>query len=407
MKNTFIQLHLFSGYAICLLFPIFQKIIPLLIAFWAVSFLTFGYSKKFFQNIYKNKVAFALLLFFIIHVVSLQYTENIDSGKFDVESKLSFLIFPIILSNSTFYYSIRTLKYNLYSFILGNFIASIICLSNAFYKWVYLDASFQYFTYVDLSYFMHPTYFAMYLGFSIIAAVYLLKTMNKNKLAQCIFLGLSIFIFSIMTYLLSSKAGIIVFVFLTIHIILSFVKNNKQRLILLTGVILGLSILFSFNNRFNRLIQTAKQTVLSNNASVEKLESTTQRIYVWRSATELIKENWLLGVSAGDLKYILSETHYSEKFDPEKSKLLNAHNQYLETFLSVGIFGIGLLLFWLVYPLLFLNDDNRLLIIGLFVIIAINFIFESILNRQEGITFISYFWLLLFSFFHLTQTRKT
>ena len=402
MKNILIQIHLFSGYAICFLFPVFQKIIPLLIALWGLSFLTFGYSKDFFKNIYKNKLTFFTLLFFIIHVIALLYTENLDSGKFDVESKLSFLIFPIILSNVHRYYTNNILKYILYSFVSGNLIASLICLSKAFYKWHYFDVPFQYFTYVDLSYFMHPTYFSMYICFSIVSIVYLLKYSQPKKLSK-IFLVFTAFIFTLMIYLLSSKAGILVFIFLIFLMIISVIKKVRLRIIIIGSSAILMLVLFSFNNRFDRLIETVKYTVLSDENDFENLESTGQRIYVWKSATELIKENWLIGVSAGDLKYKLSETHYSEKFDSTKSKLLNAHNQYLETFLSVGIFGICLLLLWLIYPFFFINNEYRLLIIGLFIIIAINFIFESILNRQEGITFIGYFWLLLFS---LNQQKR-
>ena len=397
MRQYIFILHLFIGYLICLLFPFYQKLIPLLIVLWAFTFLLIGIRKDFFLKIYNNKTALFILLFFLIHVISLLYTENLASGKFDIESKLSLLVFPIIMSNSICFYNKKVIDKFFLLFIVGNLFASLYCLFNAFYKWAYLDASFQYFTYVDLSHFMHPTYFSMYLSTTLLGCFYLL---SKHKLLfnlRSVFYIFSILLFTVMIYLLSSKAGLIVLCLLIFYFAKFYFKNLKKLILMAIVLLLIFSGIVASNDRFSSIKNSVLNTVQNKTTKSDNYSSSEQRIHVWKSTLELLKDNWLIGISAGDLKYKLTENHYSKKADPEKEKYLNAHNQYLESFLSVGILGIILLLSWMIYPVLYLDYTYRFIIVGLLIIISINFVFESILNRQEGITFISFFWLLFAS----------
>lgn len=77
---------------------------------------------------------------------------------------------------------------------------------------------------------------------------------------------------------------------------------------------------------------------------------------------------------------------------------LNAHNQYTDTLISVGIIGLILLIGFFIIPvsLIVKNRNFDLLIFSLIVIIAFNSFFESLFERQMGIMFFTFFYFLLF-----------
>ncbi|MEX2482968.1 MAG: O-antigen ligase family protein [Brumimicrobium sp.] len=398
MKEKLLKLHIFIGILICFLLPLYQKIIPILIVLWALSFLIFGISKDFFKNILKNRNAFAGILFFVIHFIALLYTENIKSGWFDIESKLSFLIFPIIMSQSSSYYSKKTINRFLEGFIVGCIVASIYCLCLAFYKWLFLDVPFQYFTYVDLSAILHPTYFSMYLSFALIASIYLFVNHYKKSRIQKMFLVFVLSLFAIMIYLLSSKAGLLTCFILVLFLVFYFVKRKKLLVLVFLSTVVVFAVLLTTHSRFSSFRVSLIENVFNSDDNTEVTNnSTDKRFKVWKTALSLVKENWLIGVSAGDLKYKLTDKYHPNKSDSEEANYLNAHNQYLETLLSVGIFGFLILFFWLFEPLSKITIKKSLLILGLFIILIINFTFESVLNRQEGIVFVVFFWTLLIS----------
>jgi len=71
---------------------------------------------------------------------------------------------------------------------------------------------------------------------------------------------------------------------------------------------------------------------------------------------------------------------------------LNVHNQFLETFVGQGILGDIILLLLLIYPFIqSLKKQNYLFALFL-LLIGINFLFESMLNRQAGVLFFAFFY---------------
>ena len=77
---------------------------------------------------------------------------------------------------------------------------------------------------------------------------------------------------------------------------------------------------------------------------------------------------------------------------------LNAHNQYSETIITIGILGLLLLFGFFIIPVyLWIKNKNfDIVFFSLLFIIAFNSLFESIFERQMGIMFFVFFYLLLF-----------
>jgi O-antigen ligase len=76
--------------------------------------------------------------------------------------------------------------------------------------------------------------------------------------------------------------------------------------------------------------------------------------------------------------------------------LINVHNQFIETYLGLGLFGLSCLIIML-FSLLYYGIRNKYLLPIMFaVIIFFNFNFESMLNTQAGVFFFAFFFCLSF-----------
>ena len=78
---------------------------------------------------------------------------------------------------------------------------------------------------------------------------------------------------------------------------------------------------------------------------------------------------------------------------------INAHNMFFETIISVGIFGLLLLLAYFVIPLVLWikNKTFDMLYFSFLLMIGFNALFESIFEVQLGIIFFCFFNVLLFN----------
>ncbi|ASS50522.1 MAG: hypothetical protein A3D31_13240 [Candidatus Fluviicola riflensis] len=120
-----------------------------------------------------------------------------------------------------------------------------------------------------------------------------------------------------------------------------------------------------------------------------------QRLEYWKAARAIIKENWLLGVGSGDVdqRFKLYYNTHSTLLQPELQ--LRAHNQYMTSWISSGIFGlIGFLAWW--FAFLFIGWKKRSFIVVAFAGIAMSsFLIEDTLETLMGVVFISLFYGLL------------
>jgi len=150
-------------------------------------------------------------------------------------------------------------------------------------------------------------------------------------------------------------------------------------------------LLFSFmkNERIKYYFEDG-----SSNSFLEKFKED-NRVPIWKSAVMVIKQHPVLGVGAGDASYELKKQYVNEGYSEMYYNNLNAHDQYLEILLGMGLIGFLIFISILGY-IVYRAILKRSLLYSFFIIIIIIFcLFESILNRIAGITFFSLFSFLL------------
>lgn len=343
----------------------------------------------------KNKWSFVLLGFFFIHVLGYFFSANKSEALTAIEIKLSFLAFPILLFASD--YNELQVKKIIISFVSGCILVSAMCLFRACFLYFFQD--YNAFFYTEFSYFMHPSYFAMYLVFALLIVMlfypkWLVHLSNLN-----IKIGFISVIFLMTIFLCSSKMGLIT-AFLLLPTTLFIILFNRGYPKIIIGLVLslvfGIVIAYKlFPSPFERLKVAFKVTASSEKIDKTDAESTAVRILIWKESVKLIKENLAFGTTPGDANDKLVQSYEKEGLTGALNKKLNAHNQFLQSFIGTGVIGFFILLVMTIGAFIYgLVKKNYIL--SLFsLLITFNFLVESMLQAQAGFIFFVFFFCLL------------
>lgn len=351
-------------------------------------------------ELYRNKIHFKnstsnilLIAFYLWHIVSITYSLNKDVAIFDLEVKLSLFIFPLIwlfVKDTVFFY--KTLINNLY--ISSSFLVSSYLMILSLHAYFTTDSLPRY---TDFSILLHPSYYALYLGLSIIITIYsLIKAKNKLLITAYLF---AIILFLINIYLSESKSGYIATLLILVYtaLYLGFKKSKLVTIISVLLIFIGLLFIFNNNPRFQTAFNVLNkyEEVLDNPRS--KNSSTSMRILAWNASSKIISNNIILGVGAGDIKSELNNKYKELNYEYLIKYNLNAHNQFLETWLGQGLIGLILLLLVFIIPFIKAIKNKDFILQGFLIIVFINFLVESMLNTQAGVIFFAFFYSFLVS----------
>ena len=115
------------------------------------------------------------------------------------------------------------------------------------------------------------------------------------------------------------------------------------------------------------------------------------RVAINITALKTIADRPVFGYGAGDGPDALIERYGVEGYQSLKEQHLNAHNQYTETALAVGVVGLLVMLWWLVMPLIvaWRRKLGQWEVLVLTFIVMFSLLFESILERQMGAQFVA------------------
>jgi len=115
------------------------------------------------------------------------------------------------------------------------------------------------------------------------------------------------------------------------------------------------------------------------------------RLIMWAASAQVFAEH-PLGVGTGNVDDYLTDK-LNEIGQPHMAKKkLNPHNQFLQTGVEVGIVGLTLLLLIVFYGIYYSIKTKNWLLLFLIISLAFNCLFESMLQRQSGIVFYT-FWI--------------
>jgi O-antigen ligase len=385
--------------------PILPRLVPVIIALMSLNWIVSGIYLKTIPQLFHERWRSLTLLFaslYLLYLLGMLYSTDYDYGWFDLEVKMSLFIFPLIFATSdlTIFTHSRS-RFFFGSFITGCVVGSLILLGHAWLVNVKSGIRDPFY-YTNLAWYFHSSYLAMYYTFGIgIVLYYLYCDFKEQPIQKTICLALLILYLEALIFLLSSKAGLITLVTTEVLfvLLLIFKKVGLTRIVLISVIMgmafIGLSMIFPF--AFTR-ISTADSAITSPKTMQTNLEDgTVARMEIWKLSIGLIKQHFIFGVGTGDVKNVFLESYKQQNLYPIFRKKLNAHNQYLQTFVTLGVVGFGLLFLSLMVPAYWSLRNGKYPYFLFIVIFAVNILFESMLETQAGVIFYAFFNAFLFS----------
>ena len=353
------------------------------------------------KDLFRQKwpIILAPVCYFLLHVIYFMF----DPKWIYLEEKLMFFLVPVLgLPVFVSDYFSKNLSILLKSFIYGILLICLFLFLRATWESIsFADGVFNFepltdknvsrYNWEQFSIFEHPTYLTIKVLWTICLLVFTGSSLSiSEKMRLLLMLYLSILVF-----LLSSRAGIMILSIILIYFIYTCLKKIRRRLLLLLIIPLILFAAYkitTLNRRMNRMLAETIERSAIEKTGIKGLDPRTKS---WFSAMNLIKEKPLFGVGL-DARNILAAEYTRQGYKTEAELRLNAHNQFLETQLTFGVFG-SLILFWMLGIIFMKRKESwgSELIYSFLIIVIISMFFESILVRQWGIMFFILFYCFL------------
>jgi len=252
---------------------------------------------------------------------------------------------------------------------------------------------------------MHPAYFSIYLNLGILFLLERLFIRNADSGYKCLEVLLIIFLFATIS-LLSSRTAIVTSFGSVIFYsgIKLFKRKSKKKDFAILAVIIASAVIMQvsamhFFNRFTQVTQAIQQSaspvpdtpVENHQATQSENNSTSAHYLIWKNAVGLIKQHLIFGVGIGDVHDELNKEFVKNNFKFGIEKDFNPHNQFLNTMVALGITGLILLLALFFLPAYVAWQQKNWICFFFLVIIFLNCLTESVLERQAGIIFFAFF----------------
>lgn len=407
MKNSYnqYQILLFTGFLFGFFLPLSTKISNVLIIIFLVGIGYLVFRKQLIFN--KSSVSvlkFSTLILIIPLVLSIFFHGEITAVLGLFGRRISYFLIPLglLFFSSTQLLSLK--KYASWGIVYGSVLASIILLFQNFLNyyatrpWFSVDSELLNFYYTGFHFTevldIHPSYFGMYLLFSVL--VVLFGKLGISKWPR-IFMILLFFI----TILFLSARVILFFYFLIVLIAIfrlflsSFGKSKKTIISFLSiVVVISLSIYFLVKETYIYTSLT-KETLWELTFNVnEKYNSDTlgdSRVARWDAAMGLIAEHPFIGYGVGNEKDVLETVYLKGGMATSAKNRYDAHNLFIGYAIEIGLIGSLLLVFYLISALVIFSKSKKLMCFLFFLSVLGMCLIEDYLNNNAAITFLAFF----------------
>lgn len=359
------------------------KLFPIGLILTAISVI-FLASKKEVKR-FTTRTHFLFLAFYATYLIGMFFSQDIKEAGHVLESKLSLALFPLLfmfIPKREIAFKIPILFYS--SALVLSFLISIIDSTICFTS----RHTFSCFISSDFSTIHHPTYMAIYYLVGILLLFFVQSISKRVRYSLILLFSLG--------YLLCMSLSAILFLGLLIAVVgfiwfkqkIGVVKSIGLVSVMLMGLIaiinLSKDTISDVEYTYNSLktyLQSPEDYVKHAN---RYLVGNEERLVLWTVSAQAIIEQ-PMGYGTGNIDLVIGNKLRSYGLDELAARNFNPHNQYLQTWIETGIFGV-LILIGLFFTLLksAWKHKNWTLFIFVFAF-AFNALFESVLQRQSGI----------------------
>ena len=276
------------------------------------------------------------------------------------------------------------LSYFLNTFIIFSIVSIfyILFIRVGFMEFISNPQRFEVFNLSRNNYVNMHRVFNLYLNISLISIWFILSNSWQKVVLwkRCLYFSASAVI--LFTLLISEgRSGFLAAISLLLIIVFNEIRKKKK----IVGIILSIIV-----------IMTTLVVAINHQGVSEKKFETDNRWFLWQSASSVIKENpiWGHGISDAQVHFDAARKLYqTEEYRLFfiNSKVLDSHNQFLQTTMEFGIFGLLILMFIYFFPSIIADKERRLFSVMLMFLCFLQSMFDPFINGP----FASIFGLLL------------
>jgi hypothetical protein len=365
------------------------------------------------------------IVLFVWIVISMIWTEDYSKTLRGITKMLPFILLPLpFLLGYTITKLQRDLLLKCYAYSMFGY--AVFYLLKAIFRF-FISGNIDVFFYHELVTFELN---AIYVSVFFVLAFFILLQQKKTFLNI-----LGCFILLILLLLLSSKNVVVVFGLLLLVFIVrnreSITFNNKTKLIGLLSTVLILATSIHFSKRYSDEIAVQRSKFENpqkysvnpdgtHNVSLfeawnnEKFTENdyftgiSLRVYLIRVFKEMLQERdrWYLGTGYYATDIYLKKSVEQKGMYPEYMRF-NFHNQYIQIFAELGLFGF-LLLILLLFRTVYISIITKDFTAFVFSILMISlFLTESFFHRQRGVLFFILFYCVFYVKKELRPQKKS
>jgi O-antigen ligase len=304
-------------------------VIVVICILWLIS----GEYKSKFNQIIKSRLMVASIVFFLLHVVGLLWTEDLFWGLHIVHKMWYFLLLlPVLFTIVRKDY----INHYIYAFLLAISLTEV----TSYLVWFELVEPFKNATVENPTPFMSHISYNPILAFAIYLVLH--EIFFNNKLSNLVFSLYSFFAISMTVnmFITGGRAGQVGFlVMLSILIFQILDKQRIKSLIVILIVIPSIVIsAYQVSDLFKARIDSAINDVLTLSNSNNYQTSIGLRFNFAKNSFEVIKQNPIIGIGTGDFPSEYKKI--SQINSPELLNTTNPHNMYALVLVQLGFLGL-------------------------------------------------------------------
>lgn len=349
------------------------------------------------------------IVFYLLYAVYALFTRNPDQAGVYFENKLSFVLLPVLFAFRP-QFKINQVPL-IYGWILGCLALFGMSLIHSFSCYGQTSIGFGCFLSSLFSFQHHPTYTSFFYTFAFFLAIHAWKQKVRgfSTLALFAFCGLML----TGVFLCISLAGMLFFMLAAAFAVFLLIKRKWGIKWMVVSIVVSPIVLYGLifsvprlEGEWTNASWYAKEYLKQPKTYVQNCKpphsGSQTRIIMWTVATDAFLD-YPLGIGTGNVDEVLAA--YQRKYNQEGMipYQYNPHNQYLQTGLEIGVFGLLALVLIILVPFRQAVKQKNYLLLLVAGSLAFNSLFESMLQRQSGIFFYT-FVLLILSF--LTTSAK-
>jgi O-antigen ligase len=346
----------------------------------------------------------AMVLFFLVVVVSLFASENQDRGWRYLDSRLALCYLPISVG------LIQTRKEFRDNVLLGfaavTTLACAVLLAYGLYRALSLERP-------DLLYSDSLTelierqaiYIALLVTLAIFIFGYHLFYLAGTRRKTALLIGATVLLF-VTSYLLASRNMMVMLYGTTIGFLLYYMLQQRkyvQGVALLAVLLIGVASAFYLfpktANRFKELAYTryeyqhmGPESHYDMEVKEDQWNGANFRLAAWSCGWELFQRHPLTGVDLGDKRDELFRMYEEKNFRFALETRKSVHSNYLDILYSMGLIGFSVFLFaWVLLPLWYAWRHHDGLAVLVIITFALAMVTEIYFDRSIGSLAIGFF----------------